>query len=263
MLGRLLPEYFPSIFGPTEDMPLDASITHDKFAELTRQINSETGRNMTPEEVANGFIDVANEGMSRPIRAITEARGHNTAAHNLGVFGGAGGQHACELAKKLDIKRAIIHKLSSILSAYGMALAEVVQEMQEPSSETLAGEALRRIQARVEHLKTDVRKYLIAQGVEDKAIRYDVYLHLRYEGTETQLMILQPADGNYRNAFEKEHLRELAFLFPATRKVLVDDIRVRGVGASNEVSRDNDLLSRELQATPHNIVHPSNAAHKV
>ncbi|KAJ4167506.1 hypothetical protein NW754_011323 [Fusarium falciforme] len=263
VLGRLLPDYFPSIFGPTEDMPLDASIAREKFAELTRQINNETGRSMTPEEVANGFIDVANEAMSRPIRAITEARGYNTAAHNLAVFGGAGGQHACELAKKLDIKRAIIHKFSSILSAYGMALAEVVQEMQEPSSEDLSDESMPRIQTRVGHLKLDVRKSLLAQGVEDEAIRYDVYLHLRYEGTETQLMILQPADNDYRAAFEKEHLRELAFLFPTTRKVLVDDIRVRGVGASTEVSKDNERLTMELQTTPFKAVSTIDAVKKV
>jgi 5-oxoprolinase (ATP-hydrolysing) len=263
MLGRLLPEYFPSIFGPTEDMPLDASIARKKFAELTQQINKETGGSMTPEEVANGFIDVANEAMSRPVRAITEARGHDTATHNLAVFGGAGGQHACELAKKLDIKRAIIHRHSSILSAYGMALAEVVQEMQEPSSEALSEEAISKIYLRIEGLKTAVRGSLLAQGVEDQAIRYDVYLHLRYEGTETQLMILQPADGDFRAAFEREHLRELAFLFPATRKVLVDDIRVRGVGASSEVSKDNERLTAELETVAFKVVNPVNAAHKV
>jgi 5-oxoprolinase (ATP-hydrolysing) len=74
VLGRLLPQYFPSIFGSTKDVPPDASIAWEKFAELKKQINNETGGSMTPEEVANGFIDVANEAMSRPIRAITEAR---------------------------------------------------------------------------------------------------------------------------------------------------------------------------------------------
>lgn len=108
MLGRLLAQYFPSIFGPNEDQPLDDEIVRQKFTELDT-INRETGRSMTPMEVANGFIDVANEAMGRLICAITEARGHDTSAHNLGVSGGAGGQNACDLAKKLDIKRVIIH----------------------------------------------------------------------------------------------------------------------------------------------------------
>ena len=263
MLGRLLPQYFPTIFGPKEDLPLDDEVVRQKFTELTAKINADTGRSMTPAEVADGFINVANEAMGRPIRAITEARGHDTSAHNLAVFGGAGGQHACELAKKLDITRVIIHKLSSILSAYGMALAEVVQEMQEPSSETLLDESMPRIQGRIAQLQTHVREKLLAQGIEDSAIRYDVYLHLRYEGTETQLMIAAPKDNNFRAAFEKEHLRELAFLFPSTKRVLVDDVRVRGVGASREVSQDNDRLVAEMAEVIPSPVAAQDAAHKV
>lgn len=263
MLGRLLPQYFPSIFGLNESQPLDEEIVRQKFAELTDKINAETGRSMTPMEVANGYIDVANEAMGRPIRAITEARGHDVSAHNLCVFGGAGGQHACELAKKLDIKRIIIHKFSSILSAYGMALAEIVQEMQEPSSETLCHDSMLKIQDRIASLKSDVKSKLMTQGIRETAIRYDVYLHLRYEGTETQLMISQPADGNFRSAFEKEHLRELAFLFPASNKILVDDVRVRGVGASNENNQDNDSLIKEMQETTFSSLQALNATQKV
>ncbi|CAH0052151.1 unnamed protein product [Clonostachys solani] len=262
MLGRLLPQYFPSIFGPNEDQPLDDEIVRQKFTELADTINRETGRSMTPMEVANGFIDVANEAMGRPIRAITEARGHDTSAHNLGVFGGAGGQHACDLAKKLDIKRVIIHKFSSILSAYGMALAEVSQELQEPSSETLSTESMPRIHQRIQSLKSEAKAKLLAQGIDEDAIRYDVYLHLRYEGTETQLMIHEPEDGHFRPAFEKEHVRELAFLFPDSKRVLVDDIRICGVGASEHVSRDNDRLRKELEETSFVPIEARNAAHK-
>ncbi|EDN08864.1 5-oxoprolinase [Histoplasma mississippiense (nom. inval.)] len=128
-LGRLLPGYFPKIFGPNENEPLDVEITHQKFTELTKKINSEQrskGWNeFTPEEVALGFLSVANESMSRPIRALTEARGYDTSVHHLSCFGGAGGQHACSVASVLGISRVIIHKYSSILSAYGMALADV------------------------------------------------------------------------------------------------------------------------------------------
>lgn len=262
-LGRLIPSYFPSIFGPHEDAPLDGQIVAEKFRELTDKINAETGRNMTPEEVANGYIDVANEAMCRPIRAITEARGFETGAHNLAVFGGAGGQHACEIANKLGMTRVIIHKLSSILSAYGMALAEVVQESQEPSSEILTAESLPRLQERVVALKQNVKRGLLAQGIKENDIKYEVYLHLRYQGTETNLMIIEPKDGDFRAAFEKEHLRELAFIFPSERKVLIDDVRVRGVGESGEVSQDNDLLVDELKSLDFFVVPAKDVARKV
>ncbi|KAK7211265.1 hypothetical protein V2G26_018443 [Clonostachys chloroleuca] len=233
MLGRLLPQYFPSIFGPNEDQPLDDEIVRQKFTELADTINRETGRSMTPMEVANGFIDVANEAMGRPIRAITEARGHDTSAHNLGVFGGAGGQHACDLAQNW------------------ISSGSLFTSSQASSQHT-----------RIQSLKSEAKARLFAQGIDEEAIRYDVYLHLRYEGTETQLMIHEPEDGHFRSAFEKEHLRELAFLFPDSKRVLVDDIRVCGVGASEHVSQDNDRLRKELEETSFVPIEARNAVHK-
>ncbi|CZR57840.1 probable 5-oxoprolinase [Phialocephala subalpina] len=263
-LGRLIPSYFPAIFGPTEDMPLDTDIVAEKFRELTETINADSGKSMTSEEVAMGFIDVANESMSRPIRAITEARGYETGAHNLAVFGGAGGQHACELAKKLGISRIIIHKFSSILSAYGMALAEVVQEAQEPSHEIYSSESSPRLETALEDLQLRVRDGLLGQGISQKEIRYQKYLHLRYEGTETQLMIPEPTDGDYRASFEREHLRELSFIFPASRKVMVDDVRVRGTGGNGEIMQDSETLVHEMKLIGQGMeVKTDDAAHQV
>ena len=65
---------------------------------------------LTVEQVAMGFITVANESMCRPIRALTEARGHDTARHVLACFGGAGGQHACSIARSLGMSTVFIHR---------------------------------------------------------------------------------------------------------------------------------------------------------
>lgn len=103
-LGRLLPSSFPAIFGPNEDQSLDYGICEEKFTALAAQISEQTNMQKTAQEVAFGFVKVANESMARAIRAITEARGHDTASHNLSCFGGAGGQHAAEIAQMLRIK---------------------------------------------------------------------------------------------------------------------------------------------------------------
>lgn len=76
-LGRLVLESFPKIFGPNENEGLDETVVRQKFEKLTAMINAETGRTSTPEEIALGFLDVANEAMCRPIRALTEAKGHS------------------------------------------------------------------------------------------------------------------------------------------------------------------------------------------
>ncbi|KAE8146980.1 Hydantoinase B/oxoprolinase-domain-containing protein [Aspergillus avenaceus] len=247
-LGRLIPEFFPKIFGRNEDQPLDTEIVHNKFAALTAQINADTGRSMTPEEVACGFLDVANEGMSRPIRALTEAKGYEIANHHLSVFGGAGGQHACDIARKLGISKVIIHRYSSILSAYGMALANIVQELQEPVNIVYEPATEDELKKRLTILKGRALHQLRSQGIYEDQITYETYLNMRYQGTETSIMVLQPPDGDFKAAFQQQHLREFAFLFPASKPILVDDIRVRGIGASRQEWQEGKRLDEELQS---------------
>ncbi|KAJ3538519.1 hypothetical protein NM208_g5877 [Fusarium decemcellulare] len=247
LLGRLLPEFFPKIFGPNEDQGLDVDLVRQKFETLASDIRKDTGRDVTPEEVAVGFIEVANETMCRPIRSLTEARGFEIDSHNLAVFGGAGGQHACEIAENLGISKVVLHKYSSLLSAYGMALAEVVQEAQEPCNEVLTSEAMPKISARHDHLRQTGTKALLDQGVDQEAIKHEVYLNLRYRGSDTTLMILEPSDGDWKREFIAEHLREFSFKLPDDREVLVDDIRVRAIGISSESTKDNESLQQELR----------------
>lgn len=250
-LGRLLPEYFPMIFGPNENEPLDVEVTRRKFTDLADQINSETGQNKAPEEIALGFIQVANESMAKPIRALTEARGHDTSAHNLACFGGAGGQHACAIASSLHIGTVIIHRYSSILSAYGMALADVVHESQEPASGVLDQTAMQSIIQRIAALKTRVTDALVTDGIDQAHIHHEVYLNLRYQGTDNLLMVLEPKHGDFIAEFVKEHQREFSFTFPG-RSILVEDIRVRGVGKATSITPE--APQKELKSiTTHSI----------
>lgn len=152
VLGRLLPSHFPQIFGESEDQPLDVDASRAALEALRTEINAASGQALSLDEVAWGFVQVANETMCRPIRSLTEARGYDTSRHVLACFGGAGGQHACALAGTLGIDTGawehphespgllrtcdsavgrclrtvcpavLIHRFSSVLSAYGMAV---------------------------------------------------------------------------------------------------------------------------------------------
>ncbi|KAI1141761.1 Hydantoinase B/oxoprolinase-domain-containing protein [Hypoxylon sp. FL0543] len=246
-LGRLLPEYFPVIFGPDENLPLDYEVTKTKFIELTDSINAASSTQKTPEEVALGFLAVANETMCRPIRALTEGKGYHTSAHRLAVFGGAGGQHAASIARNLGINTVVIHKYSSILSAYGMALANLVEEVQEPSSLVLGPSSTSEILERFEALKERAVQGLLQQGVSsNKHIETQQFLNLRYEGTDTQMMVSLPEDGNFKRAFEELHQQEFSFLLPS-RDIVVDDIRVRGI--AKEFERQSHNVYKELAET--------------
>lgn len=232
-LGRLHIDSFPKIFGKSEDQPVDYEAPAKLFKELTERINKEDGGKLTPEEVACGFVDVANETMARPIRGLTEARGWSTSDHNLSCFGGAGGQHASAIAAALGIHNVIVHKYSSVLSAYGMALADIAVDLSEPSSETYSEKSTNAISGKVEKLKKNALKQLKAQGVKEDDVEYEVYLNMRYLGSDTSMMILESEDDDFESTFKREHRRE--FSFNLEKPILVDDIRVRGIGKSPEL----------------------------
>lgn len=234
-LGRIKPEYFPKIFGPNEDEPLGLEISRQKFEELTAKINAdnraEGKTELTTDAVALGFLRVADEVMARPIRALTEARGYDTSDHLLACFGGAGGQHACSLAKALSISRVVVHKFSSILSAYGLSLADVVHEAQRPGAIEYAESTKEETEAALQELAHAATVQLKGQGFSKKQIRHEQYLNLRYEGSATSFMILkEEGEGDFQALFEKRHVREFGFKSPG-KKILIDDFRVRGVGA--------------------------------
>lgn len=241
--GHLAVEMFPKIFGPNEDQGLDEEASRREFEKLREQINKETGKNMSVDEVAQGFIRVANETMCRPIRALTEARGYSTSKHILCCFGGAGGQHACSLARSLGIRTVMIHQYSSILSAYGMALADRVFEQQEPCSEIWSsssdGEVLKRVQARTQALEDRVRKELAGHGFEGDRLQIEVLLNLRYDGTDTALMTLKPQDSwELEKVFVETYKQEFGFVL-SDKDIIVDDIRVRGIGKSFDALKES------------------------
>ncbi|TFB01256.1 hypothetical protein CCMA1212_006848 [Trichoderma ghanense] len=234
-LGRILPEYFPKVFGPKENEPLNREVVELKFAELTDDINKDrTAAGLSPfspEEVALGFLKVANEGMAGPIRALTEARGYDAADHHLACFGGAGGQHACAVANVLGISRIILHKYSSILSAYGISLADVVHETQRPSAIVYSPETEGEIRSQLESLAQQATDALVSQGFSVDQISHNSYLSMRYVGSSSSLMILKGRDWDFKREFEDAHKRSFGFHFPE-KDIIVDDIRIRAVGGT-------------------------------
>ncbi|AGF77469.1 N-methylhydantoinase B/acetone carboxylase, alpha subunit [Desulfocapsa sulfexigens DSM 10523] len=238
ILGRLRPDHFPNIFGVNEDQPLDVEESYRQMAELTDTINSfykESGRPpLSVEETALGFLEVANEVMVRPIREVSVMRGFDIKEHVLATFGGAGGQHACAIARSLGISSIFIHRFAGILSAYGIGLADTVAEKQQPAAEVLTEGGLPGLEERLAALEVETVRELSSQGITDDTIQSLHYLNLRYQGTDGSLMIEKPADGDFAKAFQTRYMREFGFELPG-RAVLVDDLRVRSIGKASKL----------------------------
>ncbi|KIY97611.1 5-oxoprolinase (ATP-hydrolysing) [Monoraphidium neglectum] len=243
-LGRILPDFFPKIFGPGENEPLDAAGTAAALGALTEEVNAHeeaAGKAAkTVDEVAMGFVQVANEAMCRPIRALTQMKGYDAAAHVLACFGGAGGQHACAIATTLGMSTIFVHRYAGILSAVGIHLADIVQEAQEPAAVALGSdEVLQQLASRLDALQAQATAKLEGQGFGPSQIKVERFLNLRYQGTDVAVMTPwdpsapPSAGGDPAAAFAAAYQREFGFVLQ--RPVAVDDVRVRATGRSAEL----------------------------
>ena len=248
LLGRVQPSLFPAIFGPKENETLDLDGTVDAFARLTKEINAELGKEYSMDDVAYGFIRVANEAMARPIRNLTTMKGHDVTKHALSCFGGAGPQHCCAIAKSLGMRKIYVNRYSGILSAFGLSLADVVVERQQPFSGGELELSLELAEKHIESLEAEAVQELVSQGFAREGISVTRFLNLRYQGTDTALMTPSTAKG-YSAEFVSNYRREYGFELTG-RAVLLDDIRVRATGNRGISGSASDTVSSSGPPSP-------------
>ncbi|MEE4210196.1 MAG: hydantoinase B/oxoprolinase family protein, partial [Parvularcula sp.] len=240
-LGRLLPSHFPRVFGPHHDEPIDAAASRRGFEEIAAQMG--TGADW--RDVAAGFLDVAIENMAQAISKISTARGYDLEGYLLNAFGGASGQHACRVARRLGMKRVLVHRFSSLLSAYGMALAPEAEEGQtvfrQPLTETLASEA----EKELAHLAQSNKERLRQQGAEGEP-EVTAAAFLRYQGTETSMEVPFGAADAMRTAFAEQHRRRFGFTYD-DRPIILD--RVLCQCRIEQQALDPEARPRELASS--------------
>nr|WP_314634637.1 hydantoinase B/oxoprolinase family protein [uncultured Janthinobacterium sp.] len=222
MLGKLQPAFFPRVFGPDADEALDVATVRAQFEALARTVNS------TPEQVAEGYVAIAVGNMANAIKQISVQRGHDVTGYTLTSFGGAGGQHACLVADALGMRTVFIHTLAGVMSAYGMGLADQ-SAMRERAIEAALGADLAGDLAALGAL---AQNDLLRQGVARERIVLVSRVHLRYEGTDSPLVVLFDSVAGMQAQFETAYKKRFSFLMPA-RALIVEAISVEAIGASD------------------------------
>lgn len=240
MLGKIQPAFFPSLFGPNGDQPLDVAAVEARFADICAQVERDTGRIMTPRDAAQGFIAVAVASMANAIKRISVARGHDVARYTLASFGGAGGQHACLVADALGMDRVMIHPLGGVLSAYGMGLADRRAVRERTLALPLGGEAQDEVDRAVAALTDEVRADL------PDADRVEVMARLRHAGTDSLFDVPLGPEDAMRADFEAQH--RARFGFDGKGAVLIDMIRVEAIADTREAMED--IVQIAAQAAP-------------
>ncbi|MFF0464146.1 hydantoinase B/oxoprolinase family protein [Streptomyces mexicanus] len=228
MLGRIQPEHFPHVFGPDGDQPLDAALVRDRFTALAHDIRRQTGDDRTPEQVAEGYLRIAVANIANAVKRISVQKGHDVTRYALTTFGGAGGQHACQVADALGIRTVLVPPMAGVLSALGIGLADTTAMREQSVEAPLEPAAMPGVLRTAADLESAARAELRAEDVPEENIRVTRRAQLRYDGTDTTLTVALAAADAMKHAFEERHHR--TYSFTLDRPVVVESLSVEATG---------------------------------
>ena len=241
-VGKIQPQHFPAIFGPNGDQPLDVGVVTSKFAALAEEIAQATGQRRTPQQVAEGYLQIAVANMANAIKQVSVQKGHDATHFALQCFGGAGGQHACLVADALGMETVFIHPFAGVLSAYGMGLADQAVMREQAVEIPLEAKALPRLTELADQLAKEATEALVAQGAEAAKVTAQRNLHLRYAGTEAALIVKLNSEQQIVDDFTAAHRARFGFATPE-RPLVVEAVAVESI-APGDVVREATLCGR-------------------
>ena len=232
ILGKLQPDYFPKIFGPTGDQPLDTKAVNRKFEELAETIRQATGDDRSAHGVAEGFLNIAIDNMANAIKKISVQRGYDITEYTLCSFGGAGGQHACLVADALGVETVFIHPYAGVMSAYGIGLADVRTMYEEAVEGLLSTDLIQSLDGRYADLANKSRQDVKDQQILDSNIEIQKKIHVRYDGTDSAISVDGDDIDSIRRDFENKHRQRFGFIMPE-KPIVVEAISVEAIGRSD------------------------------
>ena len=227
LLGKLQPDLFPRVFGPGADQPLDPDAVRRGFEAIAAEI----GGNRQLEEIAEGFLRIAVENMANAIKKISVQRGYDVTRYTMNCFGGAGGQHACQVADALGMQSIFLHPFAGVLSAFGMGLADLraIRERQFSRGIEAQAEAEEVMRA----LSDEARAEVAGQGIEEDAIEVIRTAHIRTIGAVQTLDVPFGPSREMRAAFERSHRARFGFV-PEDDRLVVELLAAEAVGRTGE-----------------------------
>ncbi|MFI0506900.1 hydantoinase B/oxoprolinase family protein [Streptomyces albogriseolus] len=230
MLGRIQPAHFPAVFGPGGDQPLDADVVRARFTALAREIHESTGDDRTPEQVAEGYLQIAVANIAAAVKRISVQKGHDITRYALTAFGGAGGQHACMVADSLGIRTVLVPPMAGVLSALGIGLADTTAMRERSVEAPLESAAMPGVHGIADELEAAARAELLAEDVPGERIEVTRRAQLRYDGTDTTLTVELTDPDTMRRAFEDRH--RATYSFTLDRPIVVEALSVEATGTT-------------------------------
>lgn len=249
MVGKLQPEFFPAVFGPEGDLPLDPAAVKAGFGMLAQRVAEQTAVAQSPEEVAAGFLAIAIEKMASAIKKISIQRGYDVSEYTLCSFGGAGGQHACLIAETLGMGQIFLHPLAGVLSAYGIGLADLRVLKEKAIEAALTDDTVALLKTECSALESSGRQEMIDQGVAPDQITTLHKVHLRYSGTDLALIIPFGSQAEMQAQFEQTYQQRYGFTM-AGKALVVEAISVETIGHTADIAEPQIAEQRQVPLAP-------------
>jgi len=235
-LGKILPSAFP--------FSLDATAVQQQLEQQCEQVFVATGDSMTPVELAEGYLRIANASMAEAIRCVSVEKGIDPRDDLLVAFGGAAGQHACAVADELNIREIALHPSAGILSAQGIGLARITVHEERGVYRNLADVSDSELRALFLQLETSAASQLALHATD---IEFSHYLDLRFAGLDAPIRIRKPTDSDFRNAYERQFLARCGYL-PTSQQVEIVVARV--VATQKNASQSISSTATDVRTVP-------------
>ncbi len=249
MVGKLQPEFFPAVFGPEGNLPLDRAAVKEGFQALAQRVAEQTDREQSPEEVAAGFLAIAIEKMASAIKKISIQRGYDVSEYTLCSFGGAGGQHACLIAETLGMQQIFLHPLAGVLSAYGIGLADLRTLKEKAIEAPLTDDTVALLKTECAALASLGQQEMAEQGVPADQITTLPKAHLRYSGTDLALVVPFGSPAEMQTQFEQTYQQRYGFTMP-DKALVVEAVSVETIGHTATIAEPQITQQRQVLLAP-------------
>jgi 5-oxoprolinase (ATP-hydrolysing) len=253
LLGRVQPRFFPAVFGPNGDEPLDGEAVKAGFARLVMQVEAATGRKMTAADAAEGFLRIAVENMADAIKKISIQRGYDLEGYALNGFGGAAGQLVCRVADALGMRKVLLHPFAGVLSAYGIGMADVAALRERAVEAPLTAALLPKLEQAAAGLAEEAQAEVARQGIDPARIIVRRTMMLKTEGSDSALPVDFAPLGDMLAAFAAAHRRRFGFVMD-DRGVVVEALTVEASGRTAAADDQPASAARPVSsALPHRL----------
>jgi N-methylhydantoinase A len=235
------------------DFDLDVERARLAMRRLADDMSRAACRKIPIEIAAEGVIAVVNNNMERALRGISIERGFDPRDFVLLPFGGAGGLHAFDLARALQIPRVVVPSAGGALSAIGVMTADVVQDLSRtvmmPAEQVDSSRKLERVFRELEH---DASRRLKKEGFKKSQQRHQRFVAMRYLGQSFELDI-EWIKGDLAKVFHRAHRVRYGYEQTANPVEIVS-ARLRSKGLTPPMQRERWPSGGSSRVRPHNVV---------